>query len=307
MKRSVVQAVNDYAFQWTFPEIVADEMGIFARHGVEMDWRDATPKARTDKRRLYTGLLTKGATDVYHAGEWACIARVASHGDSWIAAKSTPGRLTLNLTFGVYVKNDSEIMSPSDLRGKRIAVEEGTGTYYTTLSDLERYLSTSAVRLTQVNEAHKRLIALQAGEVDAASLVGPWAAMARALGYRLLMKTARKNPTTMVVRKKIDRETFRLFLAATNEAIRLINTAPAKVGHLYAARVKKVLDEMPADFRAREREVVKAARVPRWHPWVRYTREEFVRTCAWMAKRGLLESSPDPARAVADYPDRVFR
>ncbi len=69
-------AVNMYNFQWTFPEMVADELGLFKEHGLEANWRDITPSGLTDKGVLYTDLLESKKTDVYHAGEWVCILRV---------------------------------------------------------------------------------------------------------------------------------------------------------------------------------------------------------------------------------------
>src|SRR5438270_351117 len=69
-------AVNMYNFQWTFPEMVADELGLHSKHGLKVKWRDVTPAGTADKAALYTELLRSKKTDVYHAGEWVCILRV---------------------------------------------------------------------------------------------------------------------------------------------------------------------------------------------------------------------------------------
>jgi len=50
-------AVNMYNFQWTFPEMVADELGLFAKQGLEVKWGDVTPAGTADKAALYTELL----------------------------------------------------------------------------------------------------------------------------------------------------------------------------------------------------------------------------------------------------------
>jgi hypothetical protein len=64
-------AVNKHNFQWAFPEMVADELGLFGRHGLKVNWNDATPAGLTDKAAMYTELLMSKKTDIYHAGEWS--------------------------------------------------------------------------------------------------------------------------------------------------------------------------------------------------------------------------------------------
>ncbi|HZW84749.1 MAG TPA: hypothetical protein VFE91_02460, partial [Nitrososphaerales archaeon] len=80
-------AVNTYAFHWSFPEILADSLGLFAKRGVKVVWADATPAGVVDKTSMYTDLLRDGLTDIYHAAEWGCINRVLKSDYSWIIAK----------------------------------------------------------------------------------------------------------------------------------------------------------------------------------------------------------------------------
>src|SRR5271169_3864571 len=94
-------AVNMYNFQWTFPEMVADELGLFAEQGLHAKWRDITPSGLTDKAVLYTELLRSKKTDVYHAGEWVCILRVLGSEGARIISKSMPSPGTLNATFSL--------------------------------------------------------------------------------------------------------------------------------------------------------------------------------------------------------------
>src|ERR1700676_1907160 len=99
MAKKMNVAVNMYNFQWTFPEMVADELGLYEKHGLEIKWRDVTPLGTTDKAALYTELLKGKKTDIYHAGEWVCINRVLGWEGCWIVAKSVPSPGTLNSTF----------------------------------------------------------------------------------------------------------------------------------------------------------------------------------------------------------------
>ncbi len=299
-------ALNAYAFHWAFPEIVADENGLFRRNGVEVSWEDVTPGRATNKTELYTDLLREQKTDVYHAGEWACINRVSQSDDSWIAAKSVPGRGTLNSTFSIYVRRGAGIRKPEDLSGEGIAIEAGTGSYYTALQDLERFMPRDSLKLVQMGEPHKRLAALLKGEVKAASLVGPWPEVGEVFGLSLLLKTRRRNPTTIVVRKDMDSELFGRFLAATNQAIRIINRSPGRFSGSQFRRVERILREMPPEFREHEKEIQDRLTVPKWKPWSPYTKAEFTRTTRWMMARSLLAKAPDPDGSVANYPSSLY-
>jgi ABC-type nitrate/sulfonate/bicarbonate transport system substrate-binding protein len=299
-------ALNDYAFHWAFPEIVADEARLFKKVGIEINWMNVTPPKLTNKAQLYTDLLREGKTDVYHAGEWACINRVSKDEGSWIVAKSPPGRGTLNSTFSIFVRRDSGITSPPDLAEKGVAIEEGTGSYYTAMEDLERFIPRTAISLIQVGEPHKRLLALQRGEVAAASLVGPWPAIGEVVGLKLLLRTKRTNPTNMVTRKDLDRDRLRRFLLATNRAIEMINRSPEQYEASYFRRVRKILKEMPAEFEHREREIKAALEVPRWKPWGKYRVTEFLRTSRWMKERGIFSAEANPESAVAPYPASFY-
>ena len=157
-------ALSAYAFHWSFPEIVAYESGLFRESGIEVDWRNATPPAVTNKTAMYTDLLREGRTDVYHAGEWACINRVAKSDDAWIVAKSDPGKGTLNSTFSIYVRRDSGVAGPADLARETVAIEAGTGSYFIAVQDLERFMPKASVNLVQLGEPHKRLLALMKGK-----------------------------------------------------------------------------------------------------------------------------------------------
>jgi ABC-type nitrate/sulfonate/bicarbonate transport system substrate-binding protein len=260
----------------------------------------------TNKTELYTDLLRDRKTDVYHAGEWACINRVARGGDAWIVAKSPPGPGTLNSTFAIFVRSDSGIRKPSDLAGKSVAIESGTGSYYTALEDLERFMPRALINLVQVGEPHKRLLALQMGEVAAASLVGPWPAIGEVVGLSRLISTNRTNPTTMVTRKDMDGELLRRFLSATNQAIDMINHSPERFRASYFRRVRMILEEMPPDYMLQEKRIKTALKVPRWKAWGRYSTQEFTRTSEWMRERGVLTKETNPDTALSSHPPSVY-
>jgi NitT/TauT family transport system substrate-binding protein len=297
-------ALNKYAFHWFYPEILADELGLYAKNEVEVRWRDATPRGAVSKTLMYTDLLKERETDVYHADEWACINRVAKSPGTWIIAKSPPGEGTLNSSFALYVRSESPVNSPADLGGRPVAIEEGTGAQYSTLNDLEAFLPRDEIKLTQVGEPHRRLMELLDGQVEAASLVGPWSDIGKALGLRMVLQTARENPTTIVVRRDTDPELLRRYFRATNQAIDLIGGSPETFRKSYLWRVEAILEEM--SLGVPEETLRSSVVVSLWNRWERYTEEDFATTYEWMRQRDLASRGLVSSDKVASYPIDVF-
>lgn len=306
MAQKINIAVNMYNFQWTFPEMVADELGLFAKHGLEAKWRDVTPAGTTDKAALYTELLKSKKTDIYHAGEWVCINRVLGSTGSWIVSKSLPSPGTLNSTFSLFVRKGSGYSSPGKLKDEPIAIEMGTGAYYTTVTDLERFMPRESAKLVQVGEPHKRFLALVNEEVEAASLLSPWADFAKAASLVEIVKTTRSNPTTIVVRKDDDTDKLRRFFVATNAAIDKINKKPGDFRELYFEKVERALREMPASVRKMGARMKKTIPVPKWNHWVAYEKRDFDQTYGWMVERGLSPSGHTSKEVVAANSKEVF-
>ena len=306
MAKKINIAVNMYNFQWTFPEMVADELGLFSEHGLEARWLDITPAGQADKAVLYTELLSSKKTDVYHAGEWACIVRVLGSKGARIVSKSMPSPGTQNATFSLWVRGGSGYESPADLKDKPIAIEMGTGSYYTTLQDLERFIPKGSAKLVAVGEPHKRFLALLNGEVEAASLLSPWVDFAKAASFVEILKTGRSNPTTIVAREDDDPDKLRRFFAATNAAVDRINKEPDDFRQLYFQKVERALREMPPKVKKIGRSVKKTLQVPKWNHWVAYEKKDFDGTYRWMVERGLAPSGHTSEEVVAANTREVF-
>ena len=297
-------ALNKYAFYWSYPEILADEQGLYAKNEIEVRWRDATPREVVNKTAMYIDLLKERETDVYHAGEWASINRVAKSPGTWIVAKTRPGEGTLNSSIALYVRGDSDTHSPADLAGRPVAIEEGTGAEYTTMSELGGIIPRDEVKLKQVGEPHRRLLALLDGQVEAAYLIGPWSDIGKALGLRMILQTARQNPTTIVVRRDTDPELLRRYFRATNQTIDLIDETPEDFRESYIWRVEAILEEM--GLGVPEETLRRAVLVPTWNRWERYTVEDFATTSEWMSQRGLAPRGLVPGDKVSSYELDVF-
>ncbi|MFQ5951411.1 MAG: ABC transporter substrate-binding protein, partial [Candidatus Geothermarchaeales archaeon] len=282
-------SANDYAFFWSFPEMVADESGMFARQGLEIQWLDVTPKDVVDKSGMYWDLMEAGRLDVYHAAEWVCISRVSGGGRGRIVAKSPVGESTLNSTFVIYADRKSGLREPQDLAGVRIAVEKGTGSYYSTVQDLEWLIPRAEINLKQVGGPHLRLLALHRGEVEAASLMGPYVDLAEELGLVKVLESRRRNPTLIVANKDLQKEVLRSFLEAVNRAIMSINEDPARHMSSYFRRFERVLDRLPHPVGEQGMKLRDTIHVPRWLEWQPYTQDEFRDTYEWMLKRSMID------------------
>jgi NitT/TauT family transport system substrate-binding protein len=299
-------AVNKYNFQWAFPEMVADRLGLFARQGLEAIWSDATPAVVTNKAAMYTELLMSKKTDIYHAGEWVCILRVLDSKGSKIVSKSLPGPGTLNSTFSLYVRKGSGYTSPADLKDKPIAIEVGTGSYYTALQDLERYMPKESIRLVQVGEPHRRFLSLVNKEVEAASLLSPWTDLAITASLVELLRTFRSNPTTSVAREDDDPDKLRRVFVAVNEAIDKMNASPADFREMYFQKAQETLRDTPANVRQMAQGLRDTLVVPKWNHWVAYAREDFEKTYRWMVDQKLAPSGHTYREVVASNTSEIF-
>jgi len=218
---------------------------------------------------------------------------------SCIVSKSVPSPGTLNSTFSLFVRNDSGYTSPAMLAGKPIAIEVGTGSYYTTVSDLERFMPKGSMKLVQVGEPHKRFLALLNEEVEAASLLSPWADIGKAASFVEILKTRRSNPTTIVVRRDDDPDKLRRFFKATNAAIDRMNKKPDDFRELYFSKIEPALREMPARVKKMAEGVRKTLPVPKWNHWVAYEKRDFDKTYRWMVERGLAPRGHTSEEVVA--------
>jgi NitT/TauT family transport system substrate-binding protein len=87
----------------------------------------------------------------------------------------------------IYVRPDSRIHRPEDLRGVPIAVGLMAGSHYNVPYRLESYLPLADIKIEPVGGFGRRLDALLKGEVEAASLLDPQIYMADELGLRKIL------------------------------------------------------------------------------------------------------------------------
>jgi NitT/TauT family transport system substrate-binding protein len=90
--------------------------------------------------------------------------------------------------WGIFVRADSRITKPADLKDIPIAVGMRAGSHFNVPYRLEKYLPLENIKPMNVGGFGARLTALLNGEVEAASLLPPQIDMAKQLGLRSIME-----------------------------------------------------------------------------------------------------------------------
>lgn len=287
---TINQGINNLAYYWSFPEIVAHAIGYYNNEGISIVFRDITPsKVVSNKSEMYKELQKEGKQDAYHAAEYVCITRAIGNTSGKIVAYSPWVKKGLNASFALYVKPHAKIEKPADLRGKPIAIEKGTGSYYTTIEDLEKYIPREQIRLTQIGDPHLRLKALVRGEVAAASVMGPYADLAERIGMVKLMESSRRRGTLMIAKNSIDSSTLAAYIRATNKAIHKINSKPDEHRALYFKWFGKIIPRLVDELRSPAKKMETSITVPKWKEWGEYGKSAFEGIYGWMVDRKLVE------------------
>src|SRR5499427_6702613 len=89
--------------------------------------------------------------------------------------------------WSIFVRPDSSIHKPEDLRDVPIAVGMRAGSHFNVPYRLEKYMPLENIKIVNTGGFGARLKALLEGEVEAASLLPPQIAMAEQLGLRQII------------------------------------------------------------------------------------------------------------------------
>jgi ABC-type nitrate/sulfonate/bicarbonate transport system substrate-binding protein len=90
--------------------------------------------------------------------------------------------------WGIFVRPDSKIRNPVDLKDVPIAVGMRAGSHFNVPYRLEKYLPLENIKPVNVGGFGARLTALLDGDVEAASLLPPQIDMAKQLGMRPIIE-----------------------------------------------------------------------------------------------------------------------
>jgi NitT/TauT family transport system substrate-binding protein len=228
-------------------DFVAMQEGYFAAEGldVEFDWKtfrgtQSSWKGLEYFQRPQDQPYTQAKEDVIQgACVWGTICN-ASAGMGRIVADAFG-----DSPWAIFVRPDSRIRKPEDLKDVEIAVGMRAGSHFNVPYRLEKYLPLANIKTVNTGGFGARLKALLDGEVEAASLLPPQIAMAEQLGLRKVIED--RFHTLWWVPEGASPEVVRAYLNALQRAEEALDRDLAKFLPLWKLAV-------PAEFESH-------------HPW----------------------------------------
>ena len=212
-------------------EYVALEEGYFAGQGLDVQilwdvlrgqmvrWGD-TYKERPQDRPFVEGEQTIGS-----ACAWGSISNAGAG-----MGKFVPDVHGVS-PWGIFVRPESHIQKPEDLKDVPIAVGQRAGSHFNVPYRLEKFLPLEHIKPVNVGGFGARLKALVGGEFEAVSLLPPQLDMAAQLGMRAVITDEFK--TLWWVDERWDAGTLRAYFRALEEVEQAIAAEPGKFLHLW--------------------------------------------------------------------------
>jgi NitT/TauT family transport system substrate-binding protein len=171
-------------------DFVAKEEGFFAAEGLDVtfDWKtfrgtQSSWKGLNYLERPQDQPYTKDKAEVIQgACVWGSICNASAGMGKFVAEAYGDS------PWAIFVRPDSKIREPRDLKDVPIAVGMRAGSHFNVPYRLEKYLPLENIKTVNTGGFGARLKALLDGEVEAASLLPPQIAMAEQLGLRKIIE-----------------------------------------------------------------------------------------------------------------------
>src|SRR5437773_2207653 len=226
-------------------DFVAFEEGLFAEEGldVELDWKTFRGTQSSWMGMEYFERPQDKAVSeqvIQCACLWGTISN-ASAGMGLIV----PDCYGVS-PWAIFVRPDSKIHKPEDLRDVPVAVGMRAGSHFNVPYRLEKYMPLEHVKTVNVGGFGARLKALLDGEVDAASLLPPQIDMARQLGLREVI--ADEFHTVWWVPETAPKDGIRGYLRGLDRAERALEADLPKYLHLWELAVPPEFQDQTWDF-----------------------------------------------------------
>jgi NitT/TauT family transport system substrate-binding protein len=207
-------------------EYVAHDTGLFAEEGLDVEimwdvlrgqmerWKDSYKERPQDRP------FVEGEKPIGSACAWGSICN----------AGAGMGRFVPDVhgvsPWGIFVRPDSKIRRPEDLKDVPIAVGLRAGSHFNVPYHLEKHLPLEHIKPVNVGGFGARLKALVDGEFEAASLLPPQIDMAKQLGMREVISGEFK--TLWWVHESHSPELLRRYFRALDRAEQAIVADTAK-------------------------------------------------------------------------------
>jgi ABC-type nitrate/sulfonate/bicarbonate transport system substrate-binding protein len=278
-------------------EWVAEERGYFRDEGLDYEfrvkpivtWSDQVETVESAPANIQRGAFESiedgRGCNLSAACHWTVnMAASAGHGKMWGHAYSVSPS-------GVFVPPESLVRKPEDLANVAVTVGYHSGSHYSTLQGLERFLGRDEIKLHFGGLLLDRLALLVDGQVPAASLFGAPFYVAEQMGFKKILDT-----TFMIghiVTQDADRRDVERYFGALRRAQHDIDLEPEAYKHYF-------LRELPERYHA-------SIDIRRFGPGERlvfepYPREAFERTRQWIDSWNLF---PPEQKGSAGYEGSV--
>ena len=271
-------------------ELVADDEGLFAAEGLNIEWveRDHTPRHTDTTVNTPDGLsafashgstFEQGGADMYNACECGNYRRVQ---DTDVQGRQL-GRRSIVVCAAIMVGPDSDSYTPQQLAGKLVAVPYYFGTHYLAIQMLEGFVPRDMINTCRApNGSAARLESIMTGQVEATTLTEPYITLAEKLGCRVIIEGFYHG--TEVAADTVDAETYAAFNRAVREAVKRINADKRKYYQYFIDYHKDQHPEIANltvdDFRPGRLQMVDPAPIPE---------DELLRTYEWMRSWNMLD------------------
>jgi len=200
-------------------DFVAQQEGFFAAEGIEVEWDMKTFRG-TQASWKGTDYLQRPQDTPFTRDQDASLIQCACQWGTISNAGAGMGRFVGDCygisPWGIFVRADSRIRRPEDLKDVPVAVGMRAGSHFNVPWRLEPYLPFENIKTVNVGGFGARLKALLDGEVEAASLLPPQIDMARSLGLRPIIENEFK--TLWWVPETAPREDVRAYLRGLDRA-----------------------------------------------------------------------------------------
>src|SRR5947209_1630296 len=272
-------------------EWVAEELGFFRDEGLDYEFQTDGFSA---KSLVTSSVQTTDEVPIVESGAFedmsqgrTCDVSSACHWAVNAAAATNHGRMyghAYSLSpSGIFVAQESPYQRPEDLAGVEVGVGYHSGSHYSAIQGLERFLDRTQINLHFSGTPHDRTRQLLARKVAAANVFGAQFYIAEQLGFRKIVDTT--FMMGFLLSADADLEDTDRYFRGLRRAQQEIDIEPEPYKHYYAR-------ELPADL-------LELVDVRRFGPGERivfepYTREMYERTQRWMQAWSLFE----PAEAT---------
>ena len=232
-------------------DFVAQQDGFFAQEGlaVEFDWK--TFRGTQSNWQTYDYLqrpqdqVYTQSTEPVQTIQCACLWGTISNASAGMG-------LVVRDCYGVspwaiYVRPDSNIYRPEDLKDVPIAVGMRAGSHFNVPYRLEKYLPLAHIKTVNIGGFSARLKALVDKQVEAASLLPPQIDMAEQLGMRRIM--ADEFKTLWWVPEGSNQEEVRAYLRGLDRAEKALQADLPKYLPLWKLAISAEFETLhPWDF-----------------------------------------------------------